>query len=236
MRILESILPLVTFILSFIFAFFIFRRFIVRRGNHLLLWGTGMLLYGIGGLCEAYYGFFGWSDLIYRLWYLCGAVLVAAWLGQGTVYLLAKKSLAHVLMVILALGSIYAIFRVFTAQLEPGLLIVGEIGNIILSGSAIVTPGVRLLTPFFNSYGTVTLVGGALWSAWVFWRQRILLHRAIGNTLIATGALFPAIGGTFSRLGYSSALYALEMLGALFMFIGFIRTTTPMKNVTSKTK
>ena len=61
-----------------------------------------------------------------------------------------------------------------------------------LSGHAIVTPGVRTLTPIFNLYGTVTLVGGALYSAWIFWRKRVLLHRTIGNILIAVGALLPA--------------------------------------------
>jgi hypothetical protein len=90
-------------------------------------------------------------------------------------------------------------------------------------------PGVRVLTPFFNLYGTVTLVGGAAWSAWLFWRKRILLHRTIGNILIAVGAILPAFGGTFSRMGVPSALYIGELLGSVLMFAGFIRATTPMK-------
>jgi hypothetical protein len=88
---------------------------------------------------------------------------------------------------------------------------------------------VRILTPFFNTYGTLTLVGGAAWSAWLFWRKRILLHRAIGNVLIAVGALLPAFGGTFSALGIGGALYLFELLGAVLMFIGFMRAITPMK-------
>jgi hypothetical protein len=72
-------------------------------------------------------------------------------------------------------------------------------------------------------------VGGAAWSAWIFWRKRILLHRVIGNVLIATGALLPAFGGTFSRLGIGGALYLSELLGAVLLFAGFMRAITPME-------
>jgi hypothetical protein len=185
---------------------------------------------GIGGFCEAYYGALGWNPLVFRLWYLFGAILVAAWLGQGTVYLLAKPRWAHALMILLALGSLYGLIRVFTAELDPTLMTSSLHTGSELSGHAIVTPGVRMLTPFFNLYGTMTLVGGAAWSAWIFWRKRILLHRVIGNVLIAAGAILPAFGGTFSRFGISSALYICELLGAVLIFIGYIRAITPMKN------
>lgn len=229
MTIINTFLPFLSSIISFIFAILVFKRYLARKGPHLILWGIGMVFYGIGGFCEAYYGAFGWNPQIFRLWYLFGAVLVAAWLGQGTVYLLANRKLANVLMVLLALGSLYGLVRVFTTNLDPSLMIVSMHTGSELSGHAITTPGVRILTPFFNLYGTVTLVGGAAWSAWVFWRKRILLHRTIGNILIAVGAMLPAFGGTFSRFGLPGALYLGELLGTVLMFIGFIRATTPMK-------
>lgn len=226
---LLSFLPLCSMLVSFAFAYFVFRRYLVRHGLHLLLWTIGMIFYGIGGFCEAYYGFFGWNPLIFRLWYLFGAILVAAWLGQGTVFLLAKTRVSQITMAVLALGSLYALVTVFTAQLDPSLMSASLHTGSELSGQAIVTPGVRTLTPFFNLYGTVTLVGGALYSAWLFWRKRILLHRAIGNVLIAAGAILPAFGGTFSRFGIPKALYISEFFGAILLFIGFLRATTPMQ-------
>jgi hypothetical protein len=224
------LLPFTSATVSLIFAILVFRRYLARKGPHLLLWGIGMVFYGIGGFCEAYYGAFGWNSLIFRLWYLFGAILVAAWLGQGTVYLLARRNWANALMIVLALASLYAVVRVFTAELDPSLMTASVHTGSELSGHAIVTGGVRSLTPFFNLYGTVTLVGGALYSAWIFWRKRILLHRTIGNILIAVGAMLPAFGGTFSRLGVPNALYLGELLGAVLLFAGFIRATTPMKN------
>jgi hypothetical protein len=229
MTIINTFLPFLSSIISFIFAILVFKRYLARKGAHLLLWGIGMVFYGIGGFCEAYYGAFGWNPQIFRLWYLFGAILVAAWLGQGTVYLLANRKLANVLMVLLALGSFYGLVRVFTASLDPSLMTSSLHTGNELSGHAITSPGIRILTPFFNLYGTVTLVGGAAWSAWIFWRKRILLHRTIGNILIAVGAMLPAFGGTFSRFGIPNALYLGELLGAVLMFLGFIRATAPMK-------
>lgn len=229
MSVINTLLPFTSSVISFVFAGLVLRRYAARRGLHLLLWGIGLVFYAIGGFCEAYYGAFGWNPLIFRLWYLCGAILVAAWLGQGTVYLLANRRLAHGLMVLLGLASAYAAVRVFTAQLDPSLMTTSVHTGSELSGHAIVTPGVRVLTPFFNLYGTVALVGGAAWSAWIFWRKRILLHRTIGNVLIAVGAMLPAFGGTFSRFGVPGALYIGEFLGAVLMFAGFIRATTPMR-------
>jgi hypothetical protein len=230
MTVVNTLLPFVSSVLSFFFAFLILKRYWEHRDLHQLLWGIGMVFYGIGGFCEAYYGALGWNPLVFRLWYLFGAILVAAWLGQGTVYLLAKPRWAHALMILLVLASLYGLLRVFTAELDPTLMISSLHTGSELSGHAIVTPGVRMLTPFFNLYGTITLVGGAAWSAWVFWRKRILLHRVIGNVLIATGAILPAFGGAFSRFGISSVLYVCELLGAVLIFIGYVRAITPMKN------
>jgi len=117
--------------------------------------------------------------------------------------------------------------------LDPTLLTTSVHTGSELSGHAIVTAGVRGLTPIFNLYGTVTLVGGAVYSAWIFFRKRVLLHRTIGNILIAIGAIAPAFGGVFSRMGIPAALYISELVGAVLMFIGFQRATTPMRNASA---
>jgi hypothetical protein len=80
---------------------------------------------------------------------------------------------------------------------------------------------VRLTTPFFNIYGLLTLVGGAIWSAYLFWRKRVLPNRVIGNVLIAGGALLIGSASTLTRLGYGQFLYLGELLSAILMFAGF---------------
>lgn len=80
---------------------------------------------------------------------------------------------------------------------------------------------VRLTTPFFNIYGLITLVGGAIWSAYLFWRKRIMPNRVVGNVLIAAGALSIGFASTLTRLGYGQLLYAGELVAAILMFAGF---------------
>jgi len=229
MTIVNTFVPFLSAGLSAVFAYLVFKRYAEKKRPHLMLWGIGMVFYAIGGFCEGYYGAFGWNALVYRAWYLFGAILVAAWLGQGTVYLLAKRKWANATMILLVLGSMWGIYKVFSATLDPTLLTTSVHTGSELSGHAITTSGVRSLTPLFNLYGTVTLVGGAIYSAWIFFRKRVLLHRTIGNILIAAGALAPAFGGSFSRMGVPAALYFGELFGAILIFAGFLRATTPMK-------
>jgi hypothetical protein len=228
MNFVNIVLPFTSFLVSIIFAGFVFKRYLERRGTHLLLWGIGMVFYGIGGFSEGYYGAWGWNPLVFRLWYLFGAILVAAWLGQGTVYLLAKRKWANILMAVLIIGSIFGAVRVVGAELDPSVMTTSVHTGSEMSGHAIVSDGVRSLTPFFNIYGTLTLVGGAVYSVFIFWRKKVLLHRTIGNVLIAVGAILPAFGGTFSRMGIPGALYISELLGAVILFIGFLRAITPI--------
>jgi hypothetical protein len=89
---------------------------------------------------------------------------------------------------------------------------------------------VRLTTPFFNIYGLITLVGGALWSAYLFWRKRVLPNRVLGNVLIAAGALSIGFASTLTRLGYGSLLYVGELLAAILMFAGFLTAAAPQPN------
>jgi hypothetical protein len=224
---LDAYLPAASSVISFVFAFMVLRRWVERRHAYMLVWGIGFVMYGIGGAMEATFGFAGWSPLVFRLWYLFGAILVAAWLGQGTVYLLVHSriggvKLAHILMTILGLGSLYALIKVAGARLDPSLMLEGE-----LSGHAIVSSGVRVLTPFFNIYGVIMLVGGAIYSAYHFWRTRSAASRMIGNILIAAGAMMPAFGGSAQRFGIPVALYLGEFLGAILMFVGYLYASRP---------
>lgn len=224
MQAVNTVLPFVTSVITFIFAVMVFRRYTQRKGVHLLIWGIGLTLYAIAESMAAMNGALGWNPLVFRLWYLCGAILVAAWLGQGTVHLLARRSWANALLIGLLLGSLFAAFKVFTAELDPTLLPGAQ-----LSGHAITTGGVRILTPFFNIYGLVALAGGAIYSTVVYWRRRAFGNRAIGTILIAVGALVPGMGGALSRFGLTEYLYLSEFLGAVLMLAGFILATSPSK-------
>ena len=89
----------------------------------------------------------------------------------------------------------------------------------IMAGSARGT--VRFFSPIMNVWGTVALVGGAIYSAWIFRRKNLFRNRVIGNWLIAAGGLLPALGGALIHLGSPSYKYLGELLGAILIFAGF---------------
>ncbi|MGH8873986.1 MAG: hypothetical protein ACRDVM_01865, partial [Acidimicrobiia bacterium] len=227
---LVTFLPLVTALVAGVFCVQVFRRWASRPSAHLLLWGIGLVFYSGAALMQAVHGLSGWDPLVFRLWYLGGAILVAAWLGQGTVHLLTPRPVAWGLLAILVAASGYAAFKVFAADLDPALLpgsgLTADPGP--LSGEAITSPGVRALTPFFNVYGVLWLAGGAIWSAMTFFRRGTHRNRAIGNLLIAAGALGAAGGGTLQRLFSTPVALSIgNLLGALLLFAGFLVATRP---------
>ena len=214
---MNVILPLLSTVVSFVFAGTVFAQWLSRRKPHQIVWTLGFIFYGIGAGCELIGGATGWNAPLYQLWYLAGAIFVAAYLGMGTVYLISVRKLANVIMAILVLGSLYAIFKVAGAQVNLTALA----GMKVPTGEAMPND-VRLLTPIFNIYGTLGLVGGAAYSAWIFWRKRILPQRLVSCVLIAVGGMLPAFGGTAMRLGNPGLFFLMEFLGVAVIFIGFL--------------
>jgi len=220
------VLPFSSTLVTAAFVVAVFSRYARRGGPHLLFWGIGLTLYGLGTFSEAFLGL-AWSPFMLRVWYICGAMLTAAWLGQGTMYLLVRKpGVANRFMLGLALVSLAAIVSVFLAPMTGALYNTSlpasvQYKDILTRGPLTIT-----LTILLNIYGTVLLVGGALYSAFLFWRKRVLAHRVLANVLIAAGALLPASAGTFVKLGLADWLYLSELLGAILMFIGFLQATS----------
>ncbi len=219
-------LPYLSTLVTFAFTAAVFQRYRQRGGVYLLLWAFGLFLYGLGTLSEVILGL-AFSEIVLKLWYLTGAMLTAAWLGMGTVHLLIRKGwTAQILTGILAAVSVLALILILAAPANSAAyhvaLPVSEQYKEILTRSGLII----LLTILLNLYGTVTLVGGAIYSAFLFWRKKILANRMYGNILIAAGALSPAMGGTFLRAGFVDMLYLSELVGAVLMFLGFVLATS----------
>ncbi len=228
---INSILPFVSTAVMLAFTVFVLQRYAARRAPHFLFWGLGLAMFGLGSFAEAYLSL-AWNKWVFFAWYFFGAVLTAAWIGHGTVYLLFRKKWVHLLTAVLVLGSLVALAlmlrimpKLDASQFSPAVP-VSEQYRLIMP--AIKDGGIiRLTTPFFNIYGVITLVGGALWSAYLFWRKRVLPNRMLGNILIAAGALSITFASTLTRFGYGSLLYLGELIAAILMFAGFLTAAAP---------
>jgi hypothetical protein len=89
------ILPFTSSALSFLFAALLLQQWRARRRPYQLIWMLGMLWYAISAGTEFLGGAFGWSEPLYKTWYLIGAVYVAGWLGLGTTYLLGRTRFGY---------------------------------------------------------------------------------------------------------------------------------------------
>lgn len=226
---MHFLIPTLSTLVSFVFAASVLNRYRYKQGKHLLYWGIGLVFYGLGTLSEVISAF-TFNPLVLKIWYLTGAMLTAAWLGQGTIFLLVRKrgvadALATALIVVSLLSFVLVMFAPVNAQSAATYDVsraLSEQYKEILVRNGLVT----LLTISLNIYGTIGLVGGAIYSAYLFWRKKVLLNRVVGNILIATGALMPAMAGSFVKAGLVDWLYASELIGVVLMYAGFLQATS----------
>jgi hypothetical protein len=312
-NVLNVVLPLGSSVLSFVFAAMVLDQWRQRRHSFQLVWGVGLLWYGISAGTEFLGGAFGWNEGLYRPWYLIGAFFVASYLGVGTIYLLAKTRFgyaagvlvliggllsllfshatvrgtntplypgsetaglvafvvalvggaaiiaatairrplaAHIAMAVLVVGSVAATYMVLTASLPaPGYAV--DPNTHVPVGSAF--PGyVRVLTGPFNIAGALSLVFGAIYSAYVYMpKKRVLPARLMviavivnfvaslpgavsalfagklnsrvpATILIAIGAFIPGLTSGLNRFGVTWSFFLGEFLGVVLIFAGFL--------------
>jgi hypothetical protein len=67
--------------------------------------------YGLASGADASGQLAGWGEVTYRTWYFSGALMAAAWLGLGEVYLLRATGLGEVAAAGIFLGSVPAVIR-----------------------------------------------------------------------------------------------------------------------------
>lgn len=222
MRSVVHFIPIVTTVVSLAFAGVVMARWLDRRTPHLLWWAIGMLTYGAGTITESVTTLFGWSDPVFRAWYITGALLGGAPLAQGSVYLHLNRRTANRLTVLMGSVIIVASACVIAAPIDHTL-----VEPFRLSGRVLEWRWVRLFSPFINLYAVFFLVGGAIVSAMRFRRTRETYHRFVGNVYIAVGAILPGIGGAFTRFGHTEVLYVTELLGLLLIYAGYRLNTHP---------
>jgi hypothetical protein len=102
------VLPLLSSVVSFLFAAAVLAQWSRRHHAFQLVWAVGLLWYGISAGTEFLGSAFGWNEGLYRTWYLIGAFFVAAYLGAGTVVLLARTRFGYFLAASFVFGALYA--------------------------------------------------------------------------------------------------------------------------------
>lgn len=211
-------IPIVTTVFSVYFFFILWTHYRQKTGAMYLLWWTiGVLCYGIGTLTESYVGLFGWNVVVFKSWYISGALLGGFPLAQGTAYLLLKRSTVNRITAVMVTIIITASVFVVLSPIDMNLVESNR-----LTGKVLIWEKVRMISPIINIYSLFMLVGGAIYSSVLYFKKGSLYYnRAVGNVFIAAGGLLPGIGGSFTRFGYTEVLYITELAGILLIFYGY---------------
>jgi hypothetical protein len=115
---LAVLLPGITALLAFAFAAALLDQWLERRHTFQLVWAAGMAFFAIASGCEAIAAIAGWSDPLYRTWYLTGAVWTAGWLGLGTCFLLGRTRFGYAVALSLFLAGLFT-FLTARRMIEP---------------------------------------------------------------------------------------------------------------------
>lgn len=217
------------------FALSTYERWLARRRRHELAWSLALAFFVCGAVSLWAGAALGWSDLVFRLFYLFGAIVNVPFLALGTVYLLAGPERGDRWAAVVALLCAFATGVILVAPLT------GPIDpDALPRGSDVFGPLPRVLAAVASGVGATVVGGGALWSAVRLLRGRrrpgsaasaIPAGRlAAGNVVIALGVgLLSASGLLNSVLGEMQAFAATLTLGVIVLFAGFLIAATPKR-------
>jgi hypothetical protein len=207
-------LPYLTAALSAVFAVAVAMRYARSRRAALLAWAVGLAMFAVAAAAEGIAQSGQPTDVGYKVFYLLGGILNVAWLGVGTVLLVAPRfgRAAVIAALVLSVLGLYAV-AVSPVDMSEALSTGKGFND---------SPLPRVLAGIGSGVGSLVLIGGALWSAWVFFRRRHNGRRAVSNVIIAAGVLIVAAGGTATFIGGNGILEYTNLIGVAVMFAGFL--------------
>jgi hypothetical protein len=221
-----ALFELLASLAALIAAVFILDQHVHRPRPYKLMWTLGLVFYGAAAGAAFAGSATHWTVVDYKVWYFFGGILTAAYLGLGSFYLLGLRRIANIFTAIAVVLSAYAAIRILTYSVSPEVaakLAAGTTAEVTDVKAFAVLPGdLSLIAIFMNIPGALFLFGGALWSAWTFWRRHTPGYRVISMGLLALGAVVPSVTTGLQRLGYSSGAALGEFLGALCLLAGLL--------------
>ncbi len=203
---MNVVLPALTSLIALLFALALLDQWGHRHRTFQLVWAIGTLFFGLAAGAEAIAAATGWNELLYRTWYLAGAVWTAGWLGLGTAFLLGRTRFGYTFALSLFLAGLFT----FLTQRRYDYPDAGTAPILYFVGAAILGLAVGVATYFAED-------------GW----PRVAAFAVVGATLLSTGLM---VTTTLPAPGY--ALDPLTGVPTAVLFPGTLRLLTPFMNVT----
>jgi hypothetical protein len=217
-----SLYPLIVAIVSLAFGVIVLSQWMARRRSQQLIWGIALLM--AAGASFAFVGFLSnGSELLFRVYYALGALLMAAYLGMGSLYLALSKRAADLILAALVIVSAFGVALILVAPVD--VVALHTLQHTSGAGTGVLKPGLWLLPLIvLNSFGAAAVIGVALYSAYKVLRRQAPVRFALANVSIAVGTGIVTYAGTAARLGSPNYFWIVMAVGWVVIFAGFLLT------------
>jgi hypothetical protein len=221
---------IVNVIVTGLFAVAVLRQYTRRKRASQLYWSIALIMAFLATLSYVLMVIVGPTSSIgvalFRIYYIFGAALVPAWLGLGSVALVASPPITRICLIALCALSILAIVLIATATINISKL--SQIAG--TPGTGILEPGAWLVTIIIlNTLGVLAVVGVALYSGWKLIRRQSsvagiqTINLLWANVLILAGDLLNAAAGSLARFfGLQSSFWIIQAFGWTVFFAGVL--------------
>src|SRR5437867_9786788 len=112
------VFPLAAALIAAAFAGVLWWRFASTRHPHQAVWAVALAMYATASFAMFLGVLSGWTTAEFRLYWLFGATLTVAYLATGEIYLLARRSVANAVLIVLLFGTAFAAAKIRTAPIH----------------------------------------------------------------------------------------------------------------------
>ena len=221
---------IINVVVTGLFAGVVLRQYARRKRASQLYWSIALIMAFLATLAYVLMVIVGPTSsmgiALFRIYYILGAALVSAWLGLGSIALVASPRVTRISLIVLCVLSVIAIVLISLSPLNMSNLstIAGTAGiGILESGAALA------VIPILNILGLLAVVGVAVYSGWKLARRQSsvagiqTINLLWANVLILIGDLLNGLAGGSSRfLGLEGGFWIIQTLGWTVFFVGVL--------------
>ena len=202
---MEALLAFAAALLALRLSGLLLRRWRERHEPQFAAWAAGLGAYAVASAALAWGAASGWSDSVFRVYYLFGGLLTAALLGVGSLLLRGLRWASPLGLVYAGLAAGVAVAVPLTAP------VTGD--SIPEAQDHLDFIPARLLAVLGNSLGTIAIVAIALLT---------IRRRPLGNGLIVAGIAVAAAGSGLAGVGVAETSLFVAV-AVLLLYAGFVR-------------
>lgn len=201
-------------------------EFARARRPHAICWCISLALFAAASALLALGTIMGWSDILFRFYYMVGGVLVVPWMTLGAMWLFGSARLGRIgIWTTISLSAIVVVVSILMPVNVPG----PDLPE--LKQALIDAPFARALAVIANAGGTPIAIFLLLRASSTYRRKRVLPDKASGAIIISIGIAAAALGGVLAATVSVDYLAPSLAIGAVLMLSGFNKwNRTPRLN------